>query len=402
MNSRLFSRSLSTRPAALVLALGCAAAVTASLHAAAQTGRGTTQPARGATQAGRGATINTQGRAPTGAGGVGSGAAGTRQYPNSTMIGDATITSDLETRRLIIVTDEETNENIRTIIESLDKPKPQVLINVVFVQVTHDKDLDLGAELGKEGSIALGAEGSGRANDSASTRFGLAATANDPTQFGAFYRILGRDVTATLHALSAVSKTEILSRPSILTRNNQQAAIMVGQSVPFITNSRISDQTNTTINTVQYQDIGIILRVTPFITADGLVEMIVSPEISSLSATTVPISNTVNTPVIDKRSADTVVVTPSDRTVVIGGLISTQATDRDTKVPILGDIPILGNAFKRKQKADVKTELLIFLTPHVVPNSDDIARTTNSERDRLELAPKVFPQAEMERFMRKP
>jgi hypothetical protein len=112
-----------------------------------------------------------------------------------------------------------------------------------------------------------------------------------------------------LHALGSITKTEILSRPSILTRNNQQATIMVGQSVPLITNSRVSEISNSTLNTVQYQDVGIILRVTPFITAEGLVEMIVTPEISSLSATTVPISSTVNSPVIDKRSADTVVVT---------------------------------------------------------------------------------------------
>ena len=333
-----------------------------------------------------------------GGGGSGSSSGGSRQYVNSTMIGDAVITSDLDTRRLIIVTDDETNENIRTIIQSLDKPKPQVLINVVFVQVTHDKGLDLGLEASLAGSVGINAEPGGRARDSVSTRFGLADAANDPTQVGTFYRVLGRDVNATLHALSSVSKTEILSRPSILTRNNQQATIMVGQSVPIITNSRVSDQTNTTINTVQYQDIGIILRVTPFITAEGLVEMIVSPEISSLSATTVPISNTVSSPVIDKRSADTVVVTPSDKTVVIGGLISTQTSDRESKVPILGDIPILGNAFKRKQKTDVKTELLIFLTPHVVPNPDALSGTTDSERNRLELAPKAFPQ-DMDRYL---
>jgi len=326
----------------------------------------------------------------------GSSAGATRQYVNSTMIGDAVITSDLETRRLIIVTDEDTNANIRTIIQSLDKPKPQVLINVVFVQVTHDKGLDLGAEAAFNGEIAVKTEPQGNAT----TRFGLGAALADPTQYGAFYRILGRDVNATLHALSGISKTEILSRPSILTRNSQQATIMVGQSVPIITNSRVSDQTNTTVNTVQYQDVGIILRVTPFITSEGLVEMIVSPEISSLSATTVPISNTVSSPVIDKRSADTVVVTPSDKTVVIGGLISTQTTDRDSKVPILGDIPILGYAFKRKQKADVKTELLIFLTPHVVPNPDDLTATTNREKEKLELAPKAFPQ-EMPRYLGK-
>ena len=351
--------------------------------------RGTTQ-SRGATQS--------RGQAPTGGGSGASGGAGARQYLNSTMVGDATITSDLETRRLIIVTDEETNENIRTIIATLDKPKPQVLINVVFVQVTHDKGLDLGSEAVFNGELAIKNEPKGNA----STKFGIGDALNDATQYGAFYRILGQNVNATLHALSTISKTEILSRPSILTRNNQQATIMVGQSVPIITNSRVSDTTNTTINTIQYQDVGIILRVTPFITAEGLVEMIVSPEISSLSATTVPIGNNVSSPVIDRRSADTVVVTPSDKTIVIGGLISTQATDRDNKVPILGDIPILGYAFKRKQKADVKTELMIFLTPHVVQNPDDLAKATSEERRQLELAPKVFPKADVDRFMGKP
>jgi type II secretion system protein D len=354
-------------------------------------GRTTTPtPSRGSTATGGGT------------GGGSSSGGGNRQYVNSTMIGDALITSDLETRRLIVVTDDDTNENIRTIVASLDKPKPQVLINVVFVQVTHDKGLDLGAEVSVAGSIAVNLESSGRADDQALSKFGLADAAADPTHFGAFYRVLGRDVNATLHALSSVSKTEILSRPSILTRNNQQATIMVGQQVPIITNSRVSDQTNTTINTVQYQDIGIILRVTPFITAEGLVEMIVSPEISSLSATTVPISNTVSSPVIDKRSADTVVVTPSDKTVVIGGLISTQTSDRESKVPILGDIPILGNAFKRKQKADVKTELLIFLTPHVVPSPEDLASTTVSERAKMDLAPKAFPKGDLDRYIGKP
>lgn len=356
------------------------------------------RPTGSASQARPPTTINNASRSVGGGGGGGSGAGANRQYPNSTMVGDATITSDLETRRLIVVTDDETNENIRTIITTLDKPKPQVLINVVFVQVTHDKGLDLGAEATFTGKIAIKTEPTGIA----STKFGLGDALNDPTQFGAFYRILGQDVNATLHALSAVSKTEILSRPSILTRNNQQATIMVGQSVPIITNSRVSDQTNTTINTVQYQDIGIILRVTPFITQDGLVEMIVSPEISSLSATTVPISNTVSSPVIDKRSADTVVVTPSDKTIVIGGLISTQTADRDNKVPILGDIPILGYAFKRKQKSDVKTELLIFLTPHVIRSTDDMAKATGEERAKLELSTKAFEKHEMERMLGKP
>ncbi len=317
----------------------------------------------------------------------GGGRAGAdRQYQNSTMLGDAMITSDSVTRRLIVVTDDETNESIKEIIASLDRPKPQVLINVVFMQVTHNKDLDLGTEFSHKGTY-LG-------NDivsTASTAFGSPAT-------GGFFNILNADVDATIHALSTVGKTEILSRPSILARSSQQATIMVGQEVPFITNSRISD-TGQTTNTVQYQDIGIILRVTPFITSEGLVEMIVTPEISALSEKTVAISETVNTPVIDKRSADTVVVTPSDRTVVIGGLISNQSVNQDNKVPLLGDIPLLGHAFKRTVKQNSKTELLIFLTPHVVQQPEDLSRLTDSERGKLQLKSGAFSTEDVNKYL---
>jgi len=379
------------------LAAALALVFSALLHAAQAPSSGGARPNTSSTP--RPSTMSgTSSRASTGGSGGGGSAGSTREYTNSTMVGEAMISSDLQTRRLIVVTDEETNENIRTIITSLDQPKPQVLINVVFVQVTHDQGVDLGAEGLFNGTLAVKGEPRGIAT----TRFGVADALADGTQYGAFYRILGQDVTATLRALSAVTKTEILSRPSVLTRNNQQATIMVGQSVPIITNSRVSDQTNTTINTVQYQDVGIILRVTPFITQEGLVEMIVSPEISSLSATTVPIGNNVSSPVIDKRSADTVVVTPSDKTIVIGGLISSQLGDRDSKVPLLGDIPLVGLAFKRKQKTDVKTELLIFLTPHVIRTPEDLSATTDRERAKLEMSGKAFEEHGLERALGKP
>ena len=357
-----------------------------------------TRPTQAPTRAPTTPTRSTGTGGTGGGGGGGSGGASGRQYNNSTMVGDATITSDLESRRLIVVTDDETNENIKTIIASLDKPKPQVLINVVFLQVTHDKGLDLGAEASFEGRLAVKNNPEGNAL----TKFGVAGALTDPTSYGAFYKILGGNVNATIHALSSVNKTEILSRPSILTRSSQQATILVGQSIPLITNSRVSDTNNTTINTVSYQDVGIILRVTPFITQAGLVEMIVSPEISSLSATTVPISTGVNSPVIDKRSADTVVVTPSDQTVVIGGLISTQVIDQENKVPILGDIPLLGYAFKRNIKKNQKTELLIFLTPHVVLDPNDLSGIAKDERSKLELAPKTFEKEEMKKFIGNP
>lgn len=326
----------------------------------------------------------------------GSAASATRQYINSTMVGDAMISSDVDTRRLIVVTDDETNENIKAVIAELDKPKPQVLINVVFLQVEHDKDLDLGAQFSYTSKLT----DSGSTRGTGVTNFGI-PTPNvvDPSTYGGFYTVLGSDVNATIRALATTNKTEILSRPSILTRSNQPATIMVGQSIPIVTNSQVSSITNAITNTVTYQDVGIILQVTPFITDNGMVEMIVSPQISSLSATSVAISQGVNSPVIDKRSADTVVVTPSDKTVVIGGLISTQKTDQVNKVPLLGDIPLLGAAFRHKVTNHTKTELLVFLTPHVVQNPGDLAHLADTERAKLEAAPKVFDQQEMNRYL---
>ena len=355
--------------------------------------------AQGTNQGGRGGTGG-----PTGGGGFtgggGGGSSGSRAYQNTSMVGDAMITSDVDTRRLIVVTDEATNENIKKIIASLDKPKPQVLINVVFVQVTHGDNFDLGAEARYQGPISIKTNPEGIAT----TNFGIEnQRRTDPAFQGAFYQLIGRDVNATIHALAGVTKTEILSRPSILTRSNQQATILVGQQVPLLDTTDRNTNSNTITSTVTYRDVGIILRVTPFITPEGLVEMIVSPEISSLSATTVSIPGTGGgAPVIDRRSADTVVVTPSDRTIVIGGLISSTKNDIDTKVPLLGDIPILGHAFKRKKKDDTKTELLIFLTPRVIATPDDLARVTEGERSNVNLGPTAFEKADVSKFIPPP
>ena len=208
-----------------------------------------------------------------------------------------------------------------------------------------------------------------------------------------------QDVDLLIRALEVEGKGEILSRPTILARNNQQATIIVGQEVPFITNTRF-DQSGNQINTIQYQDIGIILRVTPFITTDGLVEMIVTPEISSLNTRdTVEIQPGVESPTIDKRSADTVVVTPDGQPVVIGGLIEKKKTDRVRKVPLLGDIPLLGYAFRRTIKEDVRTELLIFLTPTVVYSPGDLHKIVEREGKSLELMPRALTDKDREEFL---
>lgn len=330
-------------------------------------------------------------------GGLGSSrssSSSTRNYVNSTMVGDALISSDPETRKIIVVTDDETAKHISQVVSNLDRPTPQVLIKVVFLEVTYRKGYDIGIEGTHSRSFDTNLTGI------FNQAFGLASQGANPVPPGAgIYQVLGSDFQATLRAISEAGKTEVLSRPSILARNNQEATITVGQQVPLITNVRYDNYGNQ-INAVSYQDVGIILRVTPFITSNGMVEMIVAPEISNLSDQTVAISTGVSAPVINNRSADTVVVTPDGQTVVIGGLMQNTKTKTDYKIPILGDIPLLGLAFKRTQKSDAKTELLIFLTPHVIHQPEQLAALTRTERSSAQLVPKSsFTEDDLNRFL---
>jgi|JI10StandDraft_1071094.scaffolds.fasta_scaffold52640_2 general secretion pathway protein D len=332
-----------------------------------------------------------------GGGGGGSTSASGRQYYNNGMIGDAIITADPETRRLIVITDDETSQYISQVITNLDRPKPQVLIKVVFMEVTHSK----GSDIGIEGSLSKKIGGS--TIGSVSNLFGLTPGVGGSLAApagGGLYQVLGNDFTATLRAIASAGKTEVLSRPSILTRNSQPATITVGKTLPFTTNVRFDNNGNQ-INTVSYQDVGIILRVTPFITSDGLVEMIVAPEISDIIQLDTPIKLTDNTDalVISKTSADTVVLTPDGQTVVIGGLMQTTKGSVDSKIPILGDIPLLGLAFRREQKKAEKKELLIFLTPHIVKEPSNLLAVSNVEKSQATLSGKTFTEEDLNKFV---
>lgn len=190
----------------------------------------------------------------------------------------------------------------------------------------------------------------------------------------------------------------MLSRPSILARNNQEATITVGQQVPLISDVRY-DNFGNQISSVNYQSVGIILRVTPFITDDGMVEMIVAPEISNLADQTVAVGPGVNAPIINTRSADTVVVTPDGQTVVIGGLMQKTQLESEGKIPFLGDIPGLGYLFKNKNNSGTRTELLIFMTPHIVKRPSQLVGMTASTRNNMQLVPQSFTEQELDRYL---
>jgi type II secretion system protein D len=346
-----------------------------------------------------------------------------RPYPNNSAIGDAYFSIDPETRRVVFIADEATAKSLAQVLTNLDRPKPQVLIKVVFLEVTRDDSSDIGVEgyysknLGNSWNSGMVTNYAVVSNTIVPTSitpgrsssffggtnfFGLPSPA-DFSGGNGIYRILGQDFMVTLHAIAQAGKAKVLSRPSILARNNQPATITVGQQVPLITNVRY-DTFGNAINSVTYTDVGVILKVTPFITSDDLVEMIVAPSISRIDPSPgIPISaaannTTINAPIIDIRSADTVVVTPDGQPVVIGGLMQNTKGETTTKIPLLGDIPLLGNLFQRKQKSDSKSELIIFLTPHIVAAPTELAALTAKERERSAAA-KGLSEEELNKFL---
>ena len=241
-------------------------------------------------------------------------------------------------------------EQIRALIEELDKPQQQVLIQVLLAEVTLDQGRDLGLEWTYNGvSYAAGIDIS-EAKWIASG-FSSAVTGGD-------YHFL-------LQALETSGRLEVLSRPQIVTADNRPATINIGQRVPLITDSRVTQQGDT-INSFRYEDIGVNLSVTPKISPDGFVTMEIGTTNSAISSSSVEINASATVPIINQRRANTTVSVQSGQTIIIGGLIATTDDKRIKKVPVLGDIPVLGYLFSKSQMSRDRKELLILLTPQVL------------------------------------
>ncbi len=271
------------------------------------------------------------------------------------------------------------------VIKNLDQPKPQVLIKVVFLEVTYNKGSDVGVEgsytfnlknpiaattgntrrprTPTNGTIAGGDHHDHQHLNHA--RIGTAAAAGQTLdRLAAPLRPSPPDQAASSASpattgppRSAPSPAKEKSRSSRAPRSwratIRKPSSSSARRCPSSPTARLTS-TGQTNNTIQYDNVGIILRVTPFITSEGTVEMIVAPEISTLTDQTVPIGNNTFAPVISKRSAETVVVTPHAQTVVIGGLMQTQKTSNIQKIPLLGDIPYLGAPFRRTITSNTK------------------------------------------------
>jgi general secretion pathway protein D len=316
------------------------------------------------------------------------------QQAANDLSGQVSIIADTDSNSLLLRTAPANFPRLKSVLDELDKPVQQVLIKVLFAEVTHNNTTDIGAELSilnlrdnriaPNDTTATGAAGGRTLGPIGASNFGLPAAGTAGS--GLVIQLLEQNFQATIRLLEQTGKLDVLSRPYILASDNQLASIVVGQSIPFITDSRVTDA-GQQINTTEYRDIGILLDVIPHVNPDGVVILDVAPEISTLTGETIQTGPNVSQPIIAKRSAQSRVGVKTGQTIVIGGLMQDNLTETVNKVPLLGDIPWLGELFKQTRRVKQKTELLIFLTPHVAASPDVLDGMTKQEEGGLKLIP---------------
>ena len=271
---------------------------------------------------------------------------------------------------------------VQQLIAELDKSQPQVMIQVLLAEVSLTSGSDLGLDWSHKGNFNSGSP------YSVGGDLGMASALKSLGGYSA--AVTGGDFSFLLRALNDDGKVEVLSRPQIVTADNKPATINIGQRVPLITDSRVTERGDT-INSFRYEDIGVNLTVTPKISPDGFVKLELGTTNSSISSGSVEINKSATVPIINQRRANTTVSVQNGQTIIIGGLIGTQEDRRVKKVPFLGDIPYLGAAFRSTKITKEKKELLIFLTPTIMISSqtpvplNDAHEATREQLDRSRL-----------------
>ncbi|WP_285961406.1 type II secretion system secretin GspD [Pseudomonas tohonis] len=284
--------------------------------------------------------------------------------------GSILISADESQNALVLMAEPAQLAMLDGIIAQLDRPRAQVLVEAAIVEVSGDINQALGVQwAGRGGDIAGAVQfgGSGLAIGSviAGAEGGKRPALPDGTLIG----IGSRDFGALINALSSDSNNNLLSTPSLLTLDNEAAEILVGQNVPFQTGSYTTDSAGASnpFTTVERRDIGITLKVTPHINEGDTLRLKVEQESSELAAA--PAGIATSDVITNKRSVKSTILADDGQIIVIGGLIKDNARVQVSKVPLLGDIPLLGALFRSSKEVVEKTNLMVFLRPTLLRNS---------------------------------
>jgi len=303
------------------------------------------------------------------------------------------IVADKATNSLVITSDKKDYLVLEDVIKKLDVARRMVYIEALIMEVSVDKDFDLGTEwrigesIGHHGgdNREVGAFGGSTPGQSffptvtngvvsLPTGFSLGVLGEGITIGGIQFPTIG----AVIRAFQNDSDIHILSTPQIMTTDNEEAEIHVGENRPFLTRKDTSE-TGIDYSNYEFKDVGVTLTITPQINQERFVRLKISQETSQVVSETV-----LGLPTTLKRTAKTTVIIKDGNTVVIGGLIDKTMNESTYKVPILGDIPLLGWFFKSKSRSKDKTNLFIFLTPHIIENPAEARKVYQEKKKEID------------------
>lgn len=353
---------------------------------AAQSGSSSSGPLSGTTLAG-GSTL---------AGGARGGSSTTSSGPfQTTRVGAVSITADPSTNALIITAPDPVYRSLRAVIDRLDMRRAQVFIESLIVEVQADKAAELGIQWQFLGAPQGSTRAIGGTNFNASGSGGniLGATANIGSVGNGLNLGIVRGTTtlpgvgevlnlgALARALESDASGNILATPNLLTLDNEEARIIIGQNVPFITGQFATTGGTGTVNpfqTIERRDVGTTLRVRPQISESGTVRLQIFQEVSSVQSTALAAGIVTN-----RRAIESTVLVDDGEIIVLGGLIEERVEDGEQKVPVLGDVPLLGGLFRYEGRKRTKTNLLVFLRPIVLRDSDASNSVTSTRYDYI-------------------
>ena len=352
------------------------------------TGSGTGAATSGGTQA---AGNNNNG----GSGALDSGR-GASSGNGQPMLQDVRITPDVVNNTLLIYADMANYRIIESTLLQVDKPQLQVAIDATIAEVTLNNELSYGVQsyltsqnLGLKpntGSIlntqATAAPATTVDSTGATTIAGSLTNAFINRAFPGFNFLIGSETqpSAILDALHTVTAVKVLSNPSLVVINNQVATLQVGDVVPVSTGSAtVLTTSNTVVNTIDYRDTGIILRVSPRINVNGDVRLDIEQEISNV----LPTSSTSLTPTVSERKVKSSISVATGQTVLLAGLISEQQNGTRSGIPVLDQIPGIGDAFGHQDNSTARTELIIFIRPQIIRNGSDAHIVAEELRSKL-------------------
>jgi len=307
----------------------------------------------------------------------------------------STIQAYAATNSLVITAPDHVYNSLRSVIEKLDARRAQVAIEALIVEVSSTASAEFGIQwqdltgLNRTGTQVIGGTNFGGIGQNIIGAAGNLNSLGQGLNIGVVrgtVRINGVDViglTGLARALEADQGSNILSKPVITTLDNEEGKIVVGQTVPFITGSftQSSNSSTNPFQTIERKDIGLTLKVTPQVAEGGTVKLKVYQEVSSVVPTTTSVKSA--DLITNKRAIENTVLVDDGSIVAIGGLISDDTRNSESKVPLLGDIPVIGSLFKYQNKSRDKTNLMIFLRPVVLRDAKAAAQLTGDRYDYI-------------------